>query len=155
MAVVIKGETQLHARLTALQDQGKPIMGMLGLAAVREQKLLVPRKTGNLGRTIHLGAVTDRSAITEATATYAAPVEFGTRAHIIRPRKGKALRFPGSGGGTLSGRVNSGGAVVFAKVVHHPGTKAQPFMRQGAINVIRKAGHLTAEILIRSWNRAA
>ncbi|MFD8774471.1 hypothetical protein [Streptomyces sp. NPDC059916] len=47
----------------------------------------------------------------------------GTRPHIIRPRRKKALRF------------DVGGRTVFAKVVHHPGTKANDFLakalRQG------------------------
>jgi hypothetical protein len=40
----------------------------------------------------------------------------GTRPHIIRPRRAKALRF------------EVGGGVVFAKVVRHPGTRANDFM---------------------------
>lgn len=40
----------------------------------------------------------------------------GTRKHIIRPRYRKALRFQ------IRGRT------VFAKIVHHPGTKANDFL---------------------------
>jgi hypothetical protein len=40
----------------------------------------------------------------------------GTAPHVIRPRTKKMLRFP------------SGGAVVFARVVHHPGTTGSQFM---------------------------
>ncbi|MFI9026299.1 hypothetical protein [Streptomyces sp. NPDC053560] len=40
----------------------------------------------------------------------------GTRPHIIRPRRKKALRF------------DVGGQTVFAKVVHHPGTKPNNFL---------------------------
>jgi hypothetical protein len=40
----------------------------------------------------------------------------GTRAHIIRPRRRKALRF------------EVAAQVVFAKIVHHPGTKANDFL---------------------------
>ncbi|MFF2612378.1 hypothetical protein [Kitasatospora sp. NPDC058046] len=42
----------------------------------------------------------------------------GTRPHIIRPRRAKALRF------------EVGGRTVFAKVVHHPGTKPNPFLQR-------------------------
>ncbi|MGC4947698.1 hypothetical protein ACLQ2N_16070 [Streptomyces sp. DT224] len=42
----------------------------------------------------------------------------GTRPHIIRPRRKKALRF------------EVGGRVVFARVVHHPGTKPNDFMKR-------------------------
>lgn len=40
----------------------------------------------------------------------------GTRPHIIRPRRAKALRF------------EVGGRVVFSKIVHHPGTRANNFL---------------------------
>lgn len=41
----------------------------------------------------------------------------GTRPHIIRPVRAQALRFV------------VGGRVVYAKVVHHPGTQAQDYLR--------------------------
>lgn len=40
----------------------------------------------------------------------------GTRPHLIRPRRAKALRF------------EVGGRVVYAKLVRHPGTKANDFL---------------------------
>lgn len=42
----------------------------------------------------------------------------GTRPHIIRPVTAKALRF------------TVGGQVVYAQVVHHPGTKANNFLKE-------------------------
>ncbi|MGW1352839.1 hypothetical protein ACWCQE_26755 [Streptomyces sp. NPDC002409] len=48
----------------------------------------------------------------------------GTRPHIIRPRRAKALRF------------QAGGRTVFAAYAHHPGTRANNFLgralREGA-----------------------
>lgn len=44
-------------------------------------------------------------------------VEYGTPPHIIRPVNKKALKF------------SVGGNDVFAKEVHHPGTRPQPFVR--------------------------
>lgn len=41
----------------------------------------------------------------------------GTRPHIIRPVRAKALVFAGSGGG-----------LVYSKLVHHPGTKPNRFL---------------------------
>jgi hypothetical protein len=43
-------------------------------------------------------------------------VLYGTRPHIIRPRRKKALRF------------DVGGRTVFAAVVHHPGTRPNDFL---------------------------
>jgi len=68
-------------------------------------------------------------------------VEFGTAPHVIRPKNAKALMFPKSGGtlvrhkdNTASTKFTFGGKtvmtdVVFAKVVHHQGTRPQPFIR--------------------------
>lgn len=50
-----------------------------------------------------------------ANTPYARFVLHGTGPHIIRPRKARALRWQGSGG------------TRFARVVHHPGTKPNPF----------------------------
>lgn len=47
--------------------------------------------------------------------SYASHIEYGTRAHVIRPRRKKFLRF----------RV--GGRVVFARKVNHPGTRPYKF----------------------------
>jgi len=49
-------------------------------------------------------------------AYYGLFVREGTAAHVIRPRKARVLRF------TLPD-----GSVVFARVVHHPGTKPNPY----------------------------
>lgn len=43
--------------------------------------------------------------------------EYGTRPHVITPKRARALRFV------------SGGQVVFARRVNHPGTKATRFIR--------------------------
>lgn len=48
----------------------------------------------------------------------------GTRPHIIRPRRAKALRFQ------MDGRT------VFAKIVHHPGTSANNFLLRSLREVL-------------------
>ena len=151
--VEIRGIPELRTRIDAIRpDRG--MLRKLALAAVREQKLLAPRKTGNLARTIHLGAVTPTRAETVASADYAAYVERGTRPHEIRPRVRKALRFAADAGSArLSGSPRSGGRVRFAKRVQHPGTRAQPFMVPGAEKALDAVG-LKAEV-IKSWDEAA
>ncbi len=57
---------------------------------------------------------------------YAVYVEFGTPPHIIRPKNAKALHWTQSGVGPRGGKVKTD---VFAKVVHHPGTRPNPFIR--------------------------
>lgn len=51
----------------------------------------------------------------EAPMPYASFPDSGTRAHVIRPKRGKVLVF------------ESGGETVFARVVHHPGNTARNF----------------------------
>lgn len=151
MAEVIIGLTALDARLTALAHiASREQMGQLGASAIREEKLLVHRKTGFTARTISLNDVTATGFST--TAAGAAPfLEFGTRPHIIRPVKAKALRWAAAGGATLSGRPKSGAAVHFARVVHHPGTRPYPFMVPGITKALSKLG----DLVISAWNSAA
>lgn len=150
MSAEITGIPQLRARIEAITPN-RDFMRRLALLAVREQKILVPRRTGNLGRTIHLGAVTPTRAETIASADYAAHVERGTRPHVIRPRNRKALRFSADGNTTLAGRPR--GNVRFAKRVNHPGTRAQPYMVPGAQKAVEGAGLKAA--VITSWDEAA
>ena len=149
--MAVKGLSQLLSRFAAIQPSPK-LMRDLALTAVREQKKIVPRKTGNLGRSIVVGRVTDTYAETVATANYAAYVELGTRPHVIRPRNKKVLRFAPRGSGRLSGSPRSGGSVVFARRVNHPGTKPKPYMVPGATKAVQDLG---ADFIVRQWNSAA
>lgn len=76
-----------------------------------------------------VGGVTARR---EIPTKYAHLVEFGTSAHIIRPKNRKALAFDGT----------------VVKVVRHRGTAARPFLRPAFDHNKRKAiGIVTA----RAW----
>lgn len=66
--------------------------------------------------------------ILENTASYAEALHNGSKPHEIRARNVKVLT-----GWTYQG------SPVFTPVVHHPGTKAKPFMRQAMIDVVRGA----------------
>lgn len=84
-------------------------------------KAAAPSRTGEAGLR---GAIHGESsegtdgpdASLTADKSYAAPVEFGSRAHEILPRNKMVLRFPSAYGGWQ-----------FADSVQHPGTSAQPF----------------------------
>lgn len=156
MTEVVIGMSALQRRLAAISGpkSGERIMKLVGMAAVRESKLLVARKTGNLGRSIHLENVTATSARLVASAVYAGFVEHGTRPHTITPRAAKALRWAASPAGRrLSGSPRVGAAVVFATIVHHPGTRAQPFLFPGAKKAASAAG--LASMIVTEWNEAA
>lgn len=90
-SVEIKGVKQLRARFEAITPN-RTMMRALALHAIREQKLLAPRKTGHLSRSIILGRVDAFRAETKATAKYAAALESGTGLH--GPKKKKYPIFP-------------------------------------------------------------
>lgn len=147
----LEGLDKLNRRLNAI-SKGHELLRGIQISAVKEAKALVPRKTGYLARSIGPGALTSFFAIVHANAGYAAFVELGTRPHVIRPRRKKVLAWP-AGNARLSGRARSGGAMVFARKVNHPGTKAQPFLVPGARKALEGAGF--KNIVVREWNEAA
>lgn len=85
-----------------------------------------PVRTGELAASVHAEHGPMSTRVT-ADAPYAAYVEFGTWSHNviapkqgtyeIRPVRANSLKF-----------TAADGRVVHAKVVHHPGSKAQPFL---------------------------
>ena len=56
-------------------------------------------------------------------------VENDTRPHVIRPKRARVLRF------------QVGGRVVYAKIVHHPGTKGQHFLARAVREVGIRNGY--------------
>lgn len=91
-----------------------------GRQVINRAKVLAPVDTGRLRASIQgefSRSFTLRPRFTVGSnVSYAAYVNDGTRPHIIRPRNAQALRFM------------VGGRVVYARVVHHPGTRARPFL---------------------------
>lgn len=149
----IVGSRELHNRLRALGEM-KPTLTKVGLLSVAEAKRLVPRRTGNLGRTIRIDSVSDRHVDVAAggrlSVGYAAAVEFGTRPHTIVPKRAKALAWGGPR--TLGGRLRSGGKPqFFAKRVHHPGSRAKPYLIPG----LREGVKAVTGFVIDAWNRGA
>ena len=116
---VIQGESRKALRKRAPQ-------------VLNRAKILAPVDTGRLrasGKIQYSGLFTFRPKATVFfDVDYARYVNDGTRPHIIRPKNAKALRF----------RV--GGQIVYAKVVHHPGTRANPFLDRALREVTRPAG---------------
>ena len=96
-------------------------------------KVLAPVDTGRLRASIRIESrrtFTLRSVYTIGSdVEYADMVHGGTRPHIIRPRTKQVLRF----------RI--GGRTVFARVVHHPGTKARPFLDRALREVAAQRGY--------------
>jgi hypothetical protein len=96
-------------------------------------KVLAPVDTGRLRASIRIESrrnLAFRSIYTVGSdLSYAVMVHDGTRPHIIRPKNAQALRF----------RI--GGRIVYAKVVHHPGTRARPFLDDALRQVAAARGY--------------
>ena len=156
----LKGDEELQRRLTALRTgkADRKILGQWAALGVRFAKQKVRRKSGNLGRTIRIDSVDvarQRASIMAGGSRnvgYAAYVEFGTRSHIIVPRRAKVLAWGGSR--RLSGNLRSGaGATVFARRVKHPGSKPYPYLEPGAKQALKEVP--LARAVITTWNEAA
>lgn len=93
----------------------------------QEAAIRAPLVTGELVLSINAAPVTGSlsagtlTGIVSSSLPRALWVEEGTEAHVIRPRKKKALRWASNGTGAEGWR--------FAKKVNHPGTKAKPFLK--------------------------
>lgn len=136
----LKGGPELRKRLKAIKVAFKPIGRSWADETAREARSRVPVRTGNLQRSIRRRNATLRRAT--VVGHYSANfVDAGTKAHVIRPKRAKRLRF------------TSGGNTIFAKKVNHPRVRARPFKKESARAALRK--HPMAETLIDQWNRAA
>jgi len=106
-----------------------------------EMLALVPVKTGVLRNSIHIQVESDRVIIgpNMSQAPYAGYVEFGTKPHVIRASKAKALRFM------------VGSTVVYAKKVNHPGTKPPPYVEPAFQHWVDSLGTMAAEANVRTF----
>jgi len=156
----LEGVTPLQRRLQALAsgEYARPTLGAFGLLAVQRAKGHVPRKTGNLDRTIRVGDIDVPGRTVKVVAGgvravgYASHVEYGTGPHVILPRNRKALAWGGPR--RLSGSLRKGAkATSFARRVNHPGTRARPYLRPGAVEALREVG-LSGHV-VTVWNEAA
>ena len=129
-----------------VQERTPVVLERVARVALGLMKANVAVQTGGLRSSLY-AVLSGRSTIKlGATAPHAVFVEKGTRPHVILPRRpGGVLRFSVG----IAPAVGLG-RVVFTKRVHHPGTRAQPFMRPAA----REAHKLIPQYLweeIQKW----
>jgi Bacteriophage HK97-gp10, putative tail-component len=84
---------------------------------VGNAKREAPAATGRLRRSISYVAGGEARYIVSPNVPYAVPVHEGSKAHLIQPVRKRALFWKG--------------AVHPVRVVHHPGTRPNPFMQRG------------------------
>lgn len=119
------------------RGESRRVLMQRGPQVVNRAKVLAPVDTGRLraaikGRLVRNWTLRSEYQIT-VNVDYAEAVHDGTRPHIIRPRNAQALRF------------NIGGRIVYAKVVHHPGTRARPFLDRALREVTGGLGYRITE----------
>jgi hypothetical protein len=149
----------LTPRLKAIQSGRfkEHVIGEVAKLGVRYAKEMVPKKTGNLNRSIRVGRVTANSAQMlaggQGQVGYAAHVEFGTKGgQMLRPVHKKALAWGGNR--RLSGSLRSGAGAEFFSMGHKRGaTKAKPYLVPGAKKALQESGMATA--VVKAWNDAA
>ena len=99
----------------------KRFLFRIGSGARYRAKQVAPYKTGNLKKDIQVfDERIDSFSISVGNtklAPYAKFVYFGTRPHVIKPKKMKAL-------------ANKKSGQIFGKSVNHPGTKANPYIEK-------------------------
>ena len=93
-----------------------------------------PWKTGKLAGSI-VKEIGDGEASIQALAPHAVYVVEGTRPHEIRPVNASVLAF------------EIRGKMVFTPIVHHPGTKPNPFMQ----NAVEDARSKVDEVFAKLW----
>ena len=106
---------------------------------IDEGESFTPR-TGHLQQSIRVDLSNVHEGKTEivADASYAPFVEFGTKPHVIRPKKRHSLRWATEEGYT------------FAKLVHHPGIKPYPFFRKAIEEYLSEAEESFTEAFLKA-----
>ena len=135
MSLTIKVEkTDFGIVFRRLEEAVKSLVERAADYGEEEMKRRAPVRKGRLRGSIRKRVdLVNLEAEVGPGVPYAVFVEFGTRPHIIRPVRAQALRF------------EVGGEIVFAKLVRHPGTRPQPFMRETAEAVERRIPGLWRE----------
>jgi hypothetical protein len=91
-------------------------------------KAIVRRRTGRLSRSIYIRhgrEIRGQYVQVGSDLRYAYMVHEGTRPHVITPNSGRVLRF------------REGGRVVYARLVHHPGTRGRKYLTIPLSRVVR------------------
>lgn len=129
------GTVSLNANATR-QDAdaaAREIVRRVTRRVLNRSAILCPVDTGRLrasGRMDFKNEPQGPIGIVTYPVKYAAFVHDGTRPHIIKARRGRALKF------------EMGGRTVIVKSVRHPGFRGKPFLRLAAEEIARSEGFI-------------
>lgn len=131
------------------RGESRRVLMQRGPQVVNRAKVLAPVDTGRLRAAIKGKLVRNWTLRSEYQITvnvdYAEMVHDGTRPHIIRPKRAHTLRRSSRGVVKPALRFEIGGRIVYAKVVHHPGTRARPFLDRALREVTGGLGYRITE----------
>ncbi|MEM2922519.1 MAG: hypothetical protein QXF26_09425 [Candidatus Bathyarchaeia archaeon] len=134
MEVEIRGLEELRKTLSRISETFKKDLIEESINVIWEKaREYAPVRTGFLSEHIVKEVEVGRGRVI-SQAPYSAYVEFGTRPHIIRPRRARALRF------------EIGGEVIFARYVRHPGARGQFYMRRALEDAMERLGEIVSRI---------
>jgi hypothetical protein len=133
---------EAFARLPDLTGRNMRVAVKEGAVIVQKEARQTHRfrsRTGAVDRSVEVvggGIAGGASALVFLNRSVTPVGEFihgGTRPHVIRPRRRTMLRWASSGfsGPMIPGGVGRSG-FAFSREIHHPGTKADPFLYQAA-----------------------
>jgi len=124
LQVHLTGAKEVRERLLAIGSQPAQALNetIEELEEFVEGEVGKHSKTGTLTRSIYKRHIADGWELGHdlQVAPHALFVHWGARPHVIKPKNKRALRWP------------SGGQFRFAKEVHHPGNKPDPWMARAA-----------------------
>lgn len=106
------------------RSEAHRLIGSYATAAARQASRIAPVRTGRLRQSIRARALRELRWSVEAAVNYAGFIEFGTRPHLILPRRARVLRF------------FVAGEEAFALRAMHPGTAPRPFIRPAVEDVL-------------------
>lgn len=110
--------------------------------ALNRMRVTAPKRTGRMANSLRMTMRATRTAVIgtiTASPKYTHFVERGTRPHVIRARRKRALKFHGRNG------------LVIVKSVKHPGTKPRPFMFRSLVEVAVPRGYkVTRTVTVRT-----
>jgi len=135
--VDLSDSSRIQATLNMLMRLGDRIARKMADEAYQHARDFIPVRTGRLLRSLRIERHgNEYHVIAGSRIAYYAPfVEFGTRPHIIRPRRARVLRF------------EVRGKVVYARIVHHPGSRPVRYMGHALDRTLTELDYIIADYL--------
>ena len=143
-----EGMEQVRATFSRLvpEVQKQVLNGLAQVAFDTAQKQAdTHTQTGALVRSLRLRPEGESAWIVDHDlqhAPHAVFVHWGTRAHVIRPRDRKALRWASGQGGATR--------FIFAKWVNHPGYVGDPYLVQAADEAVKQFDAIVRRVNLES-----